>query len=174
MSEKYKILPDGLYFATLTVIQWIDVFTRSEYCDEIIKNLNYCIEHKGLKVYAFCIMPSHIHLIATAENLSDVLRDFKSHTAKSIIKLIKEHPSESRKEWLLKMFEAAGSINAHNKTYQFWQQKNHAFDLFTNKFIDQKTDYIHNNPVKARIVNEPHHYVYSSANQFTELKLEKM
>jgi hypothetical protein len=72
------------------------------------------------------------------------------------------------------LFEFFGKKNSHNSKYQFWQQNNHAFDLFTNKFIDQKVDYIHNNPVEARIVIEAHHYVYSSANEFTDLKLAKL
>ncbi len=120
-------------------------------------------------------VPSHIHLIAkiTDGNLSDVLRDFKSYTATLFLKTVQESHTESRREWLLYMFEFFGKSNAHNTKYQFWQQNNHPFDLFSNKFIDQKVDYIHTNPVVARIVNEPHHYVYSSANQFTELKLEK-
>ena len=122
-------------------------------------------------------MPSHIHLIAKTEDdvsLSDVLRDFKSNTSKQIIKMIEESHTESRREWLLYMFEFYGKKNAHNVKYQFWQQNNHAFDLFSNKFIDQKVNYIHNNPVEARIVTEPHFYVYSSANQFTDLKLAEL
>ena len=176
MCEKYKIFPDGLYFVILTTVGWIDVFTRAIYCDEIVKNLNYSIDNKKLKVFAFCIMPSHIHLIAKTEDdvsLSDMLRDFKSYT-KQIIKMIEESHTESRREWLLYMFEFYGKKNAHNVKYQFWQQNNHAFDLFSNKFIDQKVNYIHNNPVEARIVTEPHFYVYSSANQFTDLKLAEL
>ncbi len=176
MCEKYKIFPDGLYFVILTTVGWIDVFTRAIYCDEIVKNLNYSIDNKKLKVFAFCIMPSHIHLIAKTEDdvsLSDMLRDFKSYT-KQIIKLIEESATESRREWLLYMFEFYGNKNAHNVKYQFWEQHNHAFDLFSNKFIDQKVNYIHNNPVEARIVTEPHFYVYSSANQFTDLKLAEL
>ena len=176
MSEKYKIFSDGLYFCTLAVVGWIDVFTRAEYCDEIIRNINYCIDKKGLRVYAFVIMPSHIHLIAKVENgnLSDVLRDFKSYTAKQLLKIIEESQTESRREWMLHMFEHFGKSNAHNSKYQFWQQNNHAFDLFSNKFIDQKRDYIHNNPVTSRIVNEAHHYVYSSANRFCGVKLSEL
>lgn len=176
MSEKYKIFPEGLYFCTLTIVGWIAIFRPTEYCEEVIKNINYCIEKKDLRVYAFVIMPSHIHLIAKVENgnLSNVLRDFKSFTAKQLLKMIGESPTESRREWLLDMFEYFGKSNAHNSKYQFWQQNNHAFDLFSNKFIDQKTDYIHNNPVTARIVNEAHHYVYSSANQFCGVKLSEL
>jgi putative transposase len=176
MSEKYKIYPDGLFFITMTVVGWIDFFTRANYCDEYIFNLNYCIDNKGLKVFAFVIMPSHVHLVVKVENghLSDVLRDFKSHASKRFVKLVEDSSTESRKEWLLYMFKFFGNGNKHNVKYQFWQQKNHAFDLFSNKFIDQKINYIHANPVKARIVNEPHHYVYSSANQFTEVKLSEL
>ena len=176
MCEKYKIFPDGLYFVILTTVGWIDVFTRAIYCDEIVKNLNYSIDNKKLKVFAFCIMPSHIHLIAKTEDdvsLSDMLRDFKSYT-KQIIKMIEESATESRREWLLYMFEFYGNKNAHNVKYQFWEQHNHAFDLFSNKFIDQKVNYRHNNPVETRIVTEPHFYVYSSANQFTDLKLVEL
>lgn len=177
MSEKYKIFPGGLLFCYHDGC-WLDkCIYASVYCDEIIANLNYCIENKGLRIYAFVIMPSHIHLIAKVENegnLSDVLRDFKSHTSKKIISMIEESESESRKKWLLYMFEFFGKKQIHNKKYQFRQQNNHAFDLFSNKFIDQKVDYIHNNPVEARIVTEPFYYVYSSANEFTNLKLYEL
>jgi putative transposase len=173
MSEKYKTYPGGLFFVTLTVVGWIDVFTRREYADEIIRNLNYCIENKGLKVYAFCIMPSHLHMVAYSENsLSDTLREFKSYTAKKIINLIENNTQESRKEWLLYLFRYYGKYNKHNAEHQFWQQHNHPIDLITAKFIDQKIDYIHDNPVNAGLVTEAHCYVFSSANPDTELKLE--
>ncbi len=50
-------------------------------------------------------MSNHIHLIARAgnENLSDVIRDFKRHTSKKILKSIEQEP-ESHKEWMLKLF----------------------------------------------------------------------
>lgn len=176
MSDKYKVFKGKLHFVTITVVGWIDVFTRSEYCDEIIKNFNYCIEKKGLKVYAFCIMPSHIHFIADVEDgsLSDVLRDFKSYTAKKLLSIIEENIEESRKEWMLYMFEFFAKKNSHNSKYQFWQQNNHAFYLYSAKMIQQKVDYIHNNPITACVTDEAHHYIYSSANEFTEMKLSQI
>ena len=176
MSEKYKAYEGGLFFVTLTTVGWVDVFTRSVYSDEIIKNLNYCIEKKGLIIYSFCLMPSHMHLIASAKSglLTSILRDFKSYTAKSIIELIKQNPQESRKNWLLYLFEYYAKKNKHNSTYQFWQQNNHPIDLLSNKFIEEKVNYIHENPVKAQIVNEAQNYVYSSANPFCNLRLEAL
>ena len=176
MSEKYKIYEGGLFFVTLTMVGWIDLFTRKTYCDELIKNINYCIDHKGLQIFSFCIMPSHLHIIAKRDEelLGEVLRDFKSFTAKKLIKMITNNTKESRKEWLLYMFEFFGNRNKHNDKYAFWQQNNHPFDLFTNKMIDQKVNYIHNNPVVAGYVNDPQNYIYSSANPFTELKLSSL
>jgi putative transposase len=157
----------------MTVVGWIDVFTRKKYADEIIKNLNYCIEHKGLEIYEFCIMSNHLHLICSAKDgeVGKVIRDFKSFTAKEIIRSIDENPQESRKEWLLYMFRYFAKGSSPKCEFQFWQHHNHPVWLESRKFILQKTRYIWNNPVKAGIVSEPQHYIYSSANPDTELKL---
>ncbi|WP_439582943.1 REP-associated tyrosine transposase [Dyadobacter bucti] len=173
MSEKYRFYEGGLFFVTMTVVGWIDVFTRHAYADDIIKNLNYCIDHKGLEVYEFCIMSNHIHLICAAKEgyVGEIIRDFKSFTAKEIIRLIQENPRESRKEWLLYMFRYFAKGSSPKCEFQFWQHKNHPIWLESNKFINQKTAYIWNNPVKAGIVREPQHYIYSSANPDTKLKI---
>ncbi|MDX5444251.1 MAG: transposase [Hymenobacteraceae bacterium] len=166
MSEKYKIHPAGLFFITLTVVGWIDVFTRREYAEEVIRNLNYCSRQKGLEIYSFCIMPSHLHLICAAKDgsLSEILRDFKSYTSKQILKLIETNPQESRKEWMLHLFQFYSKGNSHNSHFQFWQQYNHPIDLTDTKMIEQKQEYIHQNPVEAGLVTEPQYYTYSSAN----------
>ncbi|MVN22058.1 REP-associated tyrosine transposase [Mucilaginibacter arboris] len=165
MGFKYKVSNNGIYFMTVTVIDWIDVFTRKELAEIVIESLKYCQKEKGLVLYAWCLMPSHLHLIASAEEntkLSDILRDFKKFTSKSIVAVIKEI-NESRKEWLLDKFEFAGRTNFKNKEYKFWQDGFHPIELDTNAMMGQKLDYLHYNPVAAGIVYEPEHYVYSSA-----------
>ena len=166
MSEKYRFYEGGLFFVTMTVVGWIDVFTRRDYADVIVDSLNFCIEKKGLKVYSFCLMPSHLHLICSAGegNVSPVLRDFKSFTAKQILHLIEMNPQESRKEWLLYLFKIYCTDKKHNSAYQFWQKSNHPIDLTTAALLQQKQQYIHQNPVQAGLVTEPQYYTYSSAN----------
>lgn len=132
MSEKYKITSsEGLYFVTLTVVGWIDLFTRKEYADIVIRNLNYCTQHKNLQIYAFCIMPSHIHMITDVSigYLSDVLRDFKSYSAKEIYQAIKDNPQESRKDWLVYQLQYFAKYKASNKEFQLWQHRNHPLEL---------------------------------------------
>lgn len=171
MSNAYKIIEkDKLYFLTLQVVEWIDIFTRQTYRDIIIDNLKYCQSEKGLEIYGYVIMSNHIHILARASlnNLSEILRDFKSYSTKVIIQKIKESP-ESRKRWLLSQFKIAASRNSKNKFYQMWTNDNHAEIIYSNKFIQQKLNYIHMNPVKAGIVSNPVDYLYSSARNYSNL-----
>lgn len=176
MSEHRKTYEGKVYFVTLTVVGWIDVFTRYEYVQELINNLKYCQKNKGLKIYTYVIMSNHMHMIASVENgtLGAFLRDFKSYTSKKIIELIKNSTIESRKDWMLELFERFGSLNPDNKTYQFWQNTNHPIELWNSNVIDQKVEYIHNNPVKAGIVEKAEEYKYSSAYDFSEIKVDEM
>ena len=112
MSTKYKATTkEDCYFITLTTVGWIDIFTRLNQKQNIISSLQYCQEHKGLEIYAYFIMSSHIHLLCKTTNafiLNDVMRDFKKFTSKKIIELINNEP-ESRQEWLLDYFKKASA-----------------------------------------------------------------
>jgi REP element-mobilizing transposase RayT len=146
----YKIIDQGgLYYVSFAVVAWVDVFTRKEYRDIVIESLQHCQQKKGLEIYGWCIMSNHAHLIISAKenNVSSVLGDFKKHTSKQIIKAIKEHPGESRREWMLKIFKDAGEENSRNDSYQFWGQDNQPKVIYTEAFAAQKLEYIHNNPV---------------------------
>lgn len=171
MGFKYRITSnDELYFLTLTVVDWIDVFTRKELCEDLLSSLKYCQQHKGLIIYAWCLMPSHLHLIVSVADekakLSDVMRDFKKYTSKRIIQSITEI-AESRRDWLLNHFEYAGRYNPKIKNYKFWQEGLHPIELLTIKFITQKINYIHQNPVVAGMVFRAEDYALSSAAQYS-------
>ena len=165
MSEKYKKDGNGLYFVSFSVVGWIDVFIRREYQEILIQSLQYCQKNKNLKLYCYCIMPSHVHFITYSENgeLSNTLRDLKSFTAKLLLKAIADDPQESRKQWMMYQFEYFGRRSPQKQDRQFWQHNNHAFFLYSNPMIKQKVDYIHFNPVVAGFVNQPHEWRMSSA-----------
>lgn len=160
MSRNYKFHnPEGVYFVSFAVVEWVDVFTRNEYKDIIVESLDFCQKNKGLEIFAWCVMSNHVHLIIRAKEgyiLQDIMRDFKKFTSKKIISAIKENPQESRKEWLINKFIAKDGIC-------FWGTDNHPIELWSNKVIDQKLEYLHNNPVDEGLVFKPEQYVYSSA-----------
>ena len=133
MSTGYRIENQhGCYFLTFTIVDWVDIFTRRVYKDIVIGSLNYCIASKGLLVFGYVIMSNHIHLIVQAGGdipLSDIIRDFKKFTAKSILDYIEEDNPESRKEWLLHRFRYNASNHLRNSEYQVWTHDNHAIEI---------------------------------------------
>lgn len=101
----------NLYFVTTTVVNWVDIFSRPKYKHIIIESLAFCQKTKGLEIYAWVLMPNHLHFIIGAENLEQVqtvLRDFKKFTSKKIVAELLEDIQESRREWMLHLFRLAG------------------------------------------------------------------
>lgn len=168
MSEKYKFHdPEGTYFITTSIVGWIDLFTRPELKHVIIDSLKYCQKEKGLVINAWCLMPSHLHLIARTSKvpMPDIMRDFKKFTAKEIIKVIKRI-NESRRGWVLDMFSEVADGVKRVDYYKVWQDGNHPELIFSSEFENQKLNYLHNNPVEAEFVDEPEYYLYSSARDY--------
>lgn len=168
MSTGYQIVEqDGIYFLTFQIVKWVDIFSRKVYRDIVIDSLKYSQEHKGLAIYAYVIMSNHVHLLVKSEagKLSDTVREFKSYTAKEMLTAIRNE-AESRREWMLNIFEFAAKQHKRNEKYQVWTQENHAEIIESNKFVKQKIKYIHQNPVRAGIVANEEDYLYSSAGYF--------
>jgi putative transposase len=173
MSRNYKFRnPEGLYFISFATVFWVDVFVRRVYFDCMVENLNHCVERKGMEIYAWCIMPSHMHLVfkSTVQKPDELIRDFKSYTSKKVIALIESNVQESRREWLLNSFKKAASANSNNTKNQFWQQHNKPIELWSPDVIQQKIDYTHNNPVEAGFVESDYEYLYSSARDYSGIK----
>ena len=126
---------------------------------------------KGLEIFSYVIMTNHIHMLSRSsnENLSDVLRDFKRYTSRHLIKSILSEP-ESRREWMLKLFSHAASTHSRNDNYQVWTHENHPEEIYSPQFTFQRINYIHNNPVRAGIVENAEDYLYSSARDYAGMK----
>jgi len=172
MGEGYKIRNQFKpHFLTLTIVDWVDLFSDATYANIIIDSLKFCQKNKNLVIYAFVIMPTHLHLLVSSESgrLSDTIRDMKRHTSKQIADMIRMEP-EKKRETLMKHFRDAAAKHKRNKEYQIWMHHNHPVELYSNKFIWQKLNYIHKNPVKAGLVEYPEDYMYSSARIYADME----
>ena len=130
--------------------QWVNVFTRAEYIEIILESLRYCQ----------AVMTNHVHLIVSSKagKLSDTIRDFKKFTASKVVKAINENEKESRKSWLLWLLKKDEHV-------LFWTAGYHGEVIFTKEFYDSKANYIHQNPVRAGVVEKEEEYLYSSCGQ---------
>jgi putative transposase len=172
MSTRYKFWEQyASYFVTYAVVDWVDVFTRNEYRRMVVDSILHCVANKGLVVHGWVLMSNHVHLLISLEQgsvatLSDIMRDMKKYTAMQLIKCIKENPQESRKEWMMAIFEKAGKLNSNNTNYQFWRQDNHPLILNDDGKYGKALEYIHQNPVTAGLVDDAIAYPWSSAKDY--------
>jgi REP element-mobilizing transposase RayT len=171
MALKYRIDDQQeFYFVTFTAVKWVDVFIRDTYRQIFIESVKFCQNYKGLKVGAWVIMTSHVHMILGTDGdnkLEDIIRDMKSFTSRHIRLEMEQSTYESRKEWMMSFFKEAGISNRNNKDYQFWIQDNHPIKLSSGERLLQRLNYIHNNPVEAGFVCAPEHWKYSSAHDYS-------
>lgn len=173
MRDRYIIADqEGTYFLTMTVVHWIDLFTRREYKDIVVDSLNYCVRQKGVILYGWVLMTNHLHLIARTEKphtMSGFLKDFKKFTSKSCMEVI-QNIQESRKDFLLDKFGFEAYITRRAEQFKVWQDGNHPVLLETQSFLLQRLHYLHDNPVRQGIVENPEEYIYSSAMDYSGRK----
>lgn len=139
MSRNYKFHnPEGIYFVSFAVVNWLDVFTRNEYKDILVDSLSYCQQEKGMEIIAWCIMTNHVHLIfRSTKGVKPqlLLGDFKRFTSKKLVKAIQDNDKESRREFLLEQFRESAQKCSNVKHYQFWRHDNKPIELWSNKAI---------------------------------------
>jgi REP element-mobilizing transposase RayT len=167
MSSKYCFLDSqAIYFTTSTVVAWADLFTREIYREILLDSIRYCQKNQGLVIHAWVLMTNHLHLICSFDGPQApglVLKNMKSFTAVRIIDAIIKNPKESRRSYLLDIFEVEAKKSSGNFRFQFWQHENHPVLLDSAILFDEKFNYVHWNPVSAGLVDEPWHWRNSSA-----------
>ena len=166
MSDKYKIFDgDEVYFVTFTIVDWIKVLEHDTFKQLIIDSIRYYQLNKGLVVFAYCIMPNHVHLIVQAVgkfSISEILRDLKKITSRAIVNKLQAEKPEGY-EMILNQFAEAGRSLKRISNYKVWQDGNMAKLLYSNKFLMEKLNYIHNNAVDYGLCSVPWEYIYCSA-----------
>lgn len=163
-KRKSYIETGKIYFWTATIHKWHKLLLNDCYKEVIIQSLEYLSKNGKTDVFAFVIMPNHIHLIWRInkrngkESTQGAFLKFTAHTFKQLLK-------ESNPRFL-----SCFKVNTSNKKYEFWQRDPLAIPLFTKKVAMQKLDYIHNNPLAEHwgLATDPCEYNYSSARYYEQ------
>lgn len=151
----------AVYFLTLTIKNWYYIFERHNRFQILANSLIHCQRHKQLKIHAYVFMLNHLHLIISSPDVIGFLRDFKKFTSKEVQKnIIAFEPS------VLKLFKNS------KDSYDFWQPSNMPKIIESENFLEQKTEYIHHNPVRKQYVKNPEDWVWSSANPDSQIKID--
>ena len=149
-----------IFFWTATINQWQKLMLQDEYKEVVISSLEYLSNAGKIDVYAFVIMPNHIHLIWKTNELNGketAQGSFLKYTAHEFIKML-------HREGKL----ASYKVDAENKKHEFWQRDSLAVHLYSCEVAFQKLKYIHNNPLTEhwQLAKQPYDYKYSSARYY--------
>jgi len=163
MPKRFRI-EGSIFYITSNIYDRLKVFTRPSFIIPILDSLNYYRYQYSTKLLGYVIMPDHIHLLIWPQDeqaVTDFMRDLKRFTSGRITRQAK---LEGKIDWI-KKFEVAGdhTNRAEHKVWQdsFWEQ-----DIYTRKFLEQKLNYIHLNPVRAGIIEAAESYPYSSYRNY--------
>ena len=154
--------PDYLYFITTKAARYAHIFKSESIIRIIMDSLHYLRTSGRMKLYVFVIMPNHIHLIVKLFQeyiLSDMMRDFKRHTARQIIRQFMAKEESSKLDLLRDLNKDS------RQEYKVWEDRYDARDVFSREFLEQKMEYIHHNPCQPywNLAQLPEDYPWSSA-----------
>ena len=161
--SRYKIVDPKLpHFVTCTVLHWIPVFTRPETVSIILQSLRF-LQAEGLKLYAYVILENHCHMVVQSNQLDKDMDRFKQFTAKTLLAYLQEQ----KVKVILDQLAFYKKNHKQDRNYQFWQEGYHPEWIQSNEMMQQKIEYIHNNPVKRGYVESAEHWCYSSARNYS-------
>jgi REP-associated tyrosine transposase len=168
MDEKFQVSRDSqaLYITAVTKDR-LPVFRKDGINKVMCEALNEAQNSGGFLIFAYAIMPDHLHLLTNQPRTSaEVLRYLKGITARRVIDYLKVNQYESslaklrHEEW------------KREHTHSLWQQEKNVFSVFSESMFMQKVNYIHLNPVRAGLVERAIDYRWSSARVWHGCALE--
>jgi putative transposase len=155
--EKFVAAKRYADYLTVTCLEWLPLLKDDCMKDIIIDSLSFLTKNNRVSVYAFVIMSNHFHLIwqILGNHRRDaVQRDFLKFTAQQILRM-----QRGKSLPILDDLQ----VNAKDRKYQVWERNSLSVPIWSEKFLWEKLEYIHNNPVRAGLCKYPEDYRYSSA-----------
>jgi len=174
--SRYQVIDPCPHFITCTVVNWLMLFSQPELAAIVLSSLDFLQSENRLTLRAYVMMENHLHMIATANDLSREMQSFKSFSAKQMVRSLEQ----CRQTFWLEQLRFHKRPDKVQSTYQVWQEGFHPQMIQNAEMLNQKLEYIHNNPICRGYVDDPCHWRYSSARNYAgqrgilEVKLLEM
>jgi REP element-mobilizing transposase RayT len=160
-----NLTDEQFFFVTTTVVEYAHAFAEDKYCDILIDQLKRWQVHFQFAILGYVIMPSHFHWIVKVEpgrgTISDIMRKIKAHAAWAIMDKLERDGNEEFRA----LFENAGK-GFEDQRRRFWMKRFDDQVIRNQRMFMAKLQYIHDNPVKAGLVERAEQYKYSSARNY--------
>lgn len=156
---------DDLYFVTGTIIEWTSIFSRKEYRNIVIESLKWLVQENRMKIFAFVIMSNHLHWISypiPPATINGNLWSFASYTAHGIMRIAKKNNDRD----FINVFSKHAKRGKSHRIWKDFQAKN----IVNSRFLFQKMEYIHNNPLGKYNLEARSDFLFSSARYYDKGK----
>jgi putative transposase len=160
--ERIRIHAEAaVYYLTYSIVEWLPVFVSQSSCQIVTDSLAFCHREKDLRINAYVIMPTHLHLIVfdadlDSERLMRSLADFRKYTGRQLSDYCIQHGPKCFGDTLRDQATA-------DRERRFWQPSRHSEAIQEERFWQQKLDYLHDNPYRKGLVRSANHWRFSSA-----------
>ncbi|MCP4703738.1 MAG: hypothetical protein GY865_03935 [candidate division Zixibacteria bacterium] len=154
VRKRLKIKGKALVFVTITVRKWIPIFDDKAIAEVMLNQFKESLDFYNVSLVGYVLMPSHLHALLgfdKVELLSKFVQSFKILGAKRVKNLLKMD--------LINFTNSSGG-------FSFWKPRFDDSIIFSEEQFKIKLDYIHNNPVKAGLINRSDEWLYSSASDW--------
>jgi len=161
--SRYRIFEQEYpYFLTDTIVAWLPVFARPTLVNVIFDSWRFLQRERGVRIFGYVIMENHLHWVASGEELSKKIGQFKSYTARAII----DEMERAGFRTLLDELRFFKLRHKTDQTHQLWQESSHPQQIQSDEMMLQKLEYMHHNPLRRGYVDDPLHWRYSSARNY--------
>jgi putative transposase len=159
MAHRYLISQDSpVLYITLVTNNRIPVFQKDAMKELLCRAVDEARKSAGFLLFAYVIMLDHLHLLTSRPSTtSDVLRVLKGLTARRVIDYLKAN------NYLTSLAKLQHQQRERNHRYSLWQTEKNVFPIFSEKMFMEKLNYIHQNQVRAGLVEQAIDYRWSSA-----------
>lgn len=165
-TKKHIPYNDGVYFITFTCLKWISLFEHTKSYDLVYKWFDQ-LKSKGHHVVGYVIMPNHLHVLLAFTNahasINTIIGNGKRFMAYGIVSRL---TSANEKDLLDQMSNGVTARDyERGKLHEVFEPSFDWKECISNKFINQKLDYMHDNPCSGvwNLVESPELYLHSSA-----------
>jgi putative transposase len=168
MPHRFRISRDSQApYITVVTNNGLPVFRTGQMKEVLCRALDEARKSAGFLLFAYVIMIDHLHLITSRPTTtSDVLRVLKGLTARRVIDYLREN------NYLSSLSKLEHQAQNRNHRYSLWQTEKNVLPMFSEGMFMQKVNYIHQNPVRAGLVDRATDYRWSSARIWQGCPLE--
>jgi REP element-mobilizing transposase RayT len=164
--SRYRIYEtEHPYFMTCTVVAWLPIVSNPALPEIVLDSWRFLQTERDVRIFGYVLLENHLHWIASGDELSERIGQFKSFTARKIIDWLVAAGSKT----LLAELQYFKLRNKIDQVYQLWQEGSHPQQIQNPDMMRQKLEYMHYNPVRRGYVDDPVHWRYSSARNYAGL-----